>query len=67
LGHGWLDLVEFLEQLTGIELSIVCCPQTLNGCVPLVLAQQKSSATSLVQSMVFFWISIIWNSSAEIT
>ncbi len=35
--------------------------------MPSVLAQPKSSANSPGQSMVFFWISIISDSSAEIT
>ncbi len=34
--------------------------------MPSVLAQPKSSASSLVQSMVFFWISIISDLSTEI-
>jgi hypothetical protein len=35
--------------------------------MPSVLARPKSSASYPVQSMVFFWISIILDSSAEIT
>ncbi len=33
VGLGRFDLVEFFEQLAGIKLSIVFCPQTLNDCL----------------------------------
>jgi hypothetical protein len=66
---GWLNLVELFEQLAGIELPIVFHPEALNGSVgsPSVLARPKILASSPVQSMVFFWILIVSDSSAEIT
>ncbi len=68
MGLRWLDLVEFLEQLACVEFSVVLGPESLNSHVDaLVLALPKSSASSPVQSMVFFWISIVSDSSAEIT
>ncbi len=65
---GWLDLVEFFEQLASIELPIGLGPEALDGSVDaLSVGRPKSSASSAVQSMVFYWISIISDSSAEIT
>jgi len=64
---GRFDLVEFLEQLARVEFSVVLGPEYLNVWMPSVLALPNSSASSQVQSMVFFWISIVSDSSAEIT
>ncbi len=59
------DLVEFLEQLTGVEFSVVFGTEPLDRLwMPSVLALPNNSPA---QSMVFLWISMVSDSSAEIT
>ena len=58
------DLVEFLEQLAGVEFSVVLGPEPLDR---LVDALGVALAISPAQSMVFLWISMVSDSSAEIT
>jgi hypothetical protein len=65
---GWLDLVEFFEEFAGVELTIVFCPQTLEGRVNAFCVGSTEKFCQLsIQSMVFFWISTISDWSAEIT
>jgi len=62
---SWLDLVEFLKELTGIKLTIL--KPWMAMWMPSMLALLKSSVSYPVQSMVFFWISTVSDSSADIT
>ncbi len=68
MGLRWLDLIEFFEQLASSNspLYLVQIPWMALWMLS-VLALPNSSANSPVQSMVFLWISMVCDSSAEIT
>jgi len=59
-GRIWLSS---FKQFTFVKLSVVLCPEALNGSVD---ALSVGLANSPVLPMVYFWILIISDSSAEI-
>ncbi len=66
MGLCWFDLVEFLEQLACVKFSVVLGPESLNGLVDAVGVGPSKQLCHGPWSMVFFWISMVSDSSAEI-
>ena len=66
MGLYWLDLIQFLEQFACVEFSAVLGPETLYGHVEAFGVGHAKEFCQLA-SPVFFWISMVSDSSDEIT
>ncbi len=59
---GYIQVVQLFKETTGIEFTVVFCPQVLDCLVDCLLVSSANYVSSPAQSMVFILISTVLDS-----